>query len=59
MEIDSYKADGDKVFELEDASTTIEEVPTPVLTSSLDEVLCQKYIDLPAPKVALVRTGVK
>ena len=47
MEIDS---DGDKAFELEDASTTIKEAPNPVATASLDTVPCRKFLDLPPPK---------
>ena len=58
MEIDTDKVDGDNALELEDASTT-EEAPTPVATASLDSLLCHKFLDLPAPKVALSRTGVK
>ena len=59
MEIDSDKADGDKEFELEGASTTIEEAPIHVATSSTDEALCPKTLALPAPKVSLARTIVK
>ena len=61
MEIDSDKdkVDGDKAFELEDASTTTEEAPTHVATTSVDSVLRQKLLYLPAPKVSLARTGVK
>ena len=59
MEIYSDKADGVKVFKLKDASTTIEEVPTPVATSSLDEASCQKLLGFSAPKVSLARTGIK
>ena len=59
MEIDSDKVDGDKVFELEDASTTIEEVATPVATASLDSASCQKLLDFPALKVSLASTSVK
>ena len=43
---------------MEDVSTT-EEVPKSVATASLDSALCQKLLDLPAPKAYLVRTGVK
>ena len=59
MEIDSEKDDWDKTFELEDASTTTEEVPIPFATSSIDKELCQKLLDLPAPKASLERTCIK
>ena len=58
MEIDSDKAGGDKAFELEDASTTIEEAPNHFVTARIDEVLLQKLLNLPAPKVALASTGI-
>ena len=59
MENYSDKADGNKVFELEDESTTIEESRTPIATASVDEILYQKFLDFPDPKVALARTGIK
>ena len=60
MEMDSEdKADGYNAFELEDAHTTIEEIQTPVATDSIDEVLCQKLLNFPSPKVTLARTGIK
>ncbi len=49
----------DKLFELEDASTTIEEVTTHVAAASLDSVLCQNFLDLPLPKESLASTGFK
>ena len=58
MDIDGDKADGDKGFELKDASTT-EEVPTPFATATLDSALCQKFLYLPALKVSLSRNGFK
>ena len=60
MEIDSEdKADEDNAFELEEASTTIEEAQTHVAISSTDEALCQKLLNLSYPRVAAARTGVK
>ena len=60
MEIDSEdKADRGKVLDLEDASITIEEAKTPVVNANVNEVSCQKLINLPSTKVALARTGVK
>ena len=53
------KVDGDKAFELEHRSMTIEEVPTPISTASLDSAACQKLLDLPAPKASLLRAGIK
>ena len=47
------------MFELEDASPTIEEVQTTVATASADEELCQKLINLHSPGVALASTGFK
>ena len=59
MQVDSEdKDDGDNVLELEDASTTIEEAPIHVATTSTDEASCQKFLDFPSTKVALERTGV-
>ena len=54
--MDADKVDRDKVFELEDASTT-EEVPNHVAT--LNSALCQKLLDLSAPKLFLSMTSVK
>ena len=54
--MDTDKTDGDKVFELEDASTT-EEVLTPVVT--LDSVIRQKLIDFTTPKSSLSINDVK
>ena len=59
MEIYCDKADGDKVLELEDASTTINEVPNPVSISSIDEALCNNFLYFPASKTSLARTGIK
>ena len=54
MEIDSEDIDDeDKVLELEDTSPTIEEAQTYVVTSSADEVSCQKLLNFTSPKVAL------
>ena len=59
MEIDAYKADRDKVFKSEDASTIIEEAPNPVATASIDELLYQKLINLPAPKACVISARVR
>ena len=53
------KDDGDRVYELEDASTTIDEVQTLVAPANSDESSCDKLLNLPSPKVDLARTGVK
>ena len=52
MEIDAEDKDGDKVLELEDASTTVEEVQTPIATTNVNESLCQKLINFPSPRVS-------
>ena len=45
---------GDKVFGLEDASTT-EEASTPIVT--LDSVTRHKSLELPNPKVSIASAG--
>ena len=60
MEIgDEEQDDGDKVFELEEASSTVDEVQTPGVPANADEVLCNKLLNLPSPKVSLSRAGIK
>ena len=56
MEMYAEKADGDKVFELGDSLTT-EEEPTHVVT--LDSASFQKFLDFPATKASISRTGIK
>ena len=59
MEIDAEDKDGDKVFELEDTSTTVKEVQTPVSTANANESSCSKLINLPSLRVSLARAGLK
>ena len=51
--------DGDRVFELKEVWSTVDEAHTPVAPANMDEVLCDKLLNLPSPKVALSRTGIK
>ena len=48
--------DRDRVFELGEASSTIDGVQTPAKS---DEALCNAFLNLPYPKLALSREGVK
>ena len=60
MEInDEERDDGDRVYELEEASETVDEVKTHVVPANSDEALCNKLLNFPSPKVALSRTGIK
>ena len=60
MEIYSEdNADRDRVFELEHASATIDEVQTHYVPANTDESVCNKFLDLTSPKVALAKTGAK
>ena len=60
MEIDSEeKDDRDSVFELEEASTIVDEEQTPVVPDSINEASCNKLLNLSSPKVVLASTGVK
>ena len=60
MEVDNEEQDnGDRVFELEEASLTVDEMQTPVAPANTDEVLCNKLLNLPYSKVALSRTDIK
>ena len=60
MEIDSEEQDdGDRFFELEEASETVDESQTPLVPANIDEALCNKFLNFPSPKVARTRTGFK
>ena len=47
------------VFELEEAIETVDRAQTPVASTNLDEVSCDKLLNLPSPKVSASRTGIK
>ena len=52
MEFDDEEQDHvNIVHELEEASETVDEVQTPAVSTNADEVLCDKLINLPSPKV--------
>ena len=60
MEIDNEEQDdGDRVYELEEALETVDEVQNPVGSANTDEALSDKLLNFPSPKVSLSRTGVK
>ena len=47
------------VFELEEATETVDEVQNPVASTNLDEASHDKLLNLPSPKVSTSRAGVK
>ena len=60
METDNEEQDDlNAVFELEESTWIVDEVQTPVAWTNLDELLCDKLINLPPPKVSVLRSGIK
>ena len=51
--------DEDRFCELEEASETADEVQTHVVPANIEKVLCNKFLNLPSPKVSLSRIGVE
>ena len=47
------------VFELEEATETVDEVQTNVASANVDKVPRDKLLHLPSPKVSASRTGIK
>ena len=60
METDNEDQDDlNVVFELKEATGTVDEIKIHVASTNSDEVLCDKLLNFPSHKVSASRTGIK